>query len=256
MNQNKLVTKQYDIIHLPDGYMYGIDKKVGIKEGDYHYYKGKTPLIKHLEGISKVNQIKIGYSNTQNNKWYLGNAVVNEFHNDCFKIIFTNNPSLGLPLLPDIEEDVEKLAKNASIKYCEKWWPNQSDRYIDAALINHTNGFLEGYKAASAKKYTEEDIRKAIDFGEAMRGEKSTINENFGSPFIEYEGAQKEIETYIQSLFPKPIAVEVEMIDNGHEVDMEGRGGSDIGWLEKWEPKIIFNKVQVKQWIYEKKEQN
>ena len=32
--------------------------------------------------------------------------------------------------------------------------------------------------------------------------------------------------------------VELEMVDNGHEVDMEGRGGEDIGWMPKIELKL------------------
>lgn len=33
--------------------------------------------------------------------------------------------------------------------------------------------------------------------------------------------------------------VEIEMVDNGYEVDMEGIGGCEIGWMPKFEPKLI-----------------
>jgi hypothetical protein len=67
-----------------------------------------------------------------------------------------NAPELDLPLLPEIvvEDDVEKLADLFSIDESKV---HPADSYIAK------KGFIEGYKAAT-KTFSEEDLRKAIDF--------------------------------------------------------------------------------------------
>jgi hypothetical protein len=76
--------------------------------------------------------------------------------------LYKNKHELDLPLLPEIsvEDDVEKLAKNAYVKHGVK-----DDKLTLDEQIQRTGGFLvgfkEGYKAAT-KVYSEEDLRRAI----------------------------------------------------------------------------------------------
>jgi hypothetical protein len=127
-----------------------------------------------------------------------------------------NAPELDLPLLPEeeccegdgsncngscciVEDDVEKLAKSAYIKHGVK-----DDKLSLDEQIQRSGGFLvgfkEGYKAAT-KIYSEEDIRKAMNFGK----------------FGEYEGIQKTQE-FIQSLKqPKWFVAEMTVVSD--EID-------------------------------------
>jgi hypothetical protein len=74
-----------------------------------------------------------------------------------------NAPELELPLLPEmvVEDDVEKLA--------EKHIENYEVFFDTKKEIDHTKiGFIAGYKAAT-KKYSEEDLKKALfDFGDVL----------------------------------------------------------------------------------------
>jgi hypothetical protein len=44
------------------------------------------------------------------------------------------------------------------------------------------------------------EIEKAIQFGKDIRSEKSFINPNFDSPFVDYEDSTEETITYISNL--------------------------------------------------------
>ena len=44
------------------------------------------------------------------------------------------------------------------------------------------------------------EIEKAIEFGKDIRSEKSFINNNFGSPFLDYEDSTEETNNYISNL--------------------------------------------------------
>ncbi len=77
-----------------------------------------------------------------------------------------NAPELDLPLLPDIEDDVEKLADE--IISC-------SDT-VDVQLVKEV--WKAGYKAAT-KGYSEEDLRKAYDTNHYSQEEKDKHWEDF-----------------------------------------------------------------------------
>ncbi len=94
------------------------------------------------------------------------------------KIVTSTDKSLNLPLLPPIEEDVEQLANKATVGANNL----ETARYY----------YAKGYKAASAKKWTDEDIRKAL----------RRKDENW------FDDSDDKI---IQSLNPLPKFVEVEM---------------------------------------------
>jgi hypothetical protein len=101
-----------------------------------------------------------------------------------------NAPELDLPLLPYVEEDVEKLA----FEY---------DRNRTGTWINWDvkNGFIDGHKAAT-KVYSEEDLRKAYNKGFSEGVIKGTCS-------MVYK--HESFEEYIQSLKqPKWFVAEVE----------------------------------------------
>ena len=194
------MTKTYDIIHLPDGYMYAVDKEVKPLETDY-YYDSKQEALRY----GTNNTVAGGY------KW---------------KIIATNNPTFGLPLLSEIEENIDQIYGN----YCRE---NPEERIV-------YNDFEHGYKAAKAKQYTEEDMRNAFNSGQ----------------ICEYEGAYDKdswFNGFIQTLSPKPIAIEIEMIYDYSDMEEHCEGGTlpSAVYGELQLKLTNNNEVIVKQWIYE-----
>jgi hypothetical protein len=105
-----------------------------------------------------------------------------------------NSPILeGVDLLPPLKDEAESL----SLKSVNKRGYTTDD---------YQDGFEDGYNKAKEKyKYTEEDLRKAIEMAQ-----ECSICECFLGPHIEREHTEKSI---IQSLqhHPKyPIAFEIE----------------------------------------------
>jgi hypothetical protein len=123
------------IIETPDYVLAVSDEE--IKEGDITYYNNEVQIS---DGIGFLNVDK----------------KIIAYQPKC------NAPELDLPLLPEfnVENDVEKLAKNAYVKHGVK-----DDKLTLDEQIQRTGGFLvgfkEGYKAAT-KVYSEEDLRRAI----------------------------------------------------------------------------------------------
>jgi hypothetical protein len=135
-----------------------------IEKDDYFYYIWfNADIIQKADSGSNLNNL-----NAKNPK-------------DNFKKIIAykpkgNAPELDLPLLPYVEDEVEKLAES----------------YYTQIRLAERTAFKFGYKAAT-KVYSEEDLRKAMHFGK----------------FGEYEGIQKTQE-FIQSLKqPKWFVVEM-----------------------------------------------
>lgn len=131
INKNDVMkTRVYDLIWL-NSFCYGVDKKANIKEGDKYI-------------ALDTNVIWTSTINGKNDERYL-------------VILMSSNPSLGLPLLPSIEEDIEKLAKN----YSEEEWSYSDfqgknkgidDEHTGQALRGAAvGGFERGYRAAKAK---------------------------------------------------------------------------------------------------------
>ena len=126
-----------------------------------------------------------------------------------------NAPELDLPLLPDVEDEVEKLA----FEYDR----NRTGKWINWGV---KNGFIDGHKAAT-KFYSEEDLRKAMHFGK----------------FGEYEGIQKTQE-FIQSLKqPKPkwFVAEIEHYDFDEE--WSDISGAYETYKERLKTTTINNKI-------------
>jgi len=154
------------------------------------------------------------------------------------KVVASTDKSLGLPLLPDIEENIEQLAIEI-IRRRGGW----EHLFINNKLIHKAppvptgfwrdvNNIIEGYKAASAKKYTEEDMRKLYE---------GTV-QNVGTVV-----KRKDMPTWEQvlhSLNPLPIQVEVKITSRVY------KGGI----IEKEINNLLVdenNFVQVVKWRYE-----
>ena len=134
---------------------------------------------------------------------------------DTFKVI-SHLPLNGaqvledVPLLPPLEDEVEKLAEDYNIEF-QLSHGSKPPHIKNTHIINH---FKFGYNKAKEKyKYTEEDLRKAIEMAQ-----ECSICECFLGPHIEREHTEKSI---IQSLqhHPKyPIAFECEVITRVYDV--------------------------------------
>jgi hypothetical protein len=97
-------------------------------------------------------------------------ATLKFANQECKKIIGYqpkgNASELDLPLLPDVEDDIEKLAK----KYIND---TLKDEESDDYFLGRMEGFKDGHKAAT-KVYSEEDL---IDFATFRNG--GNVNEEF-----------------------------------------------------------------------------
>jgi hypothetical protein len=133
-----------------------------------------------------------------------------------------NNSSVleGVPLLPPLENDVERLAMESWIsdKYNEELFENGKGAYCA--------GFWEGFKAAT-KVYSEEDLRKAID----MARETLEYDENRG--WYNTKSEDKIIQSLQQ---PKmPVAFECEIFEAKDLKSVDG------DWLKLGQPKTTTN---------------
>jgi hypothetical protein len=189
---------KYDIIHL-NNHMYMVDKEIKIK------HKGDWVVETHNPIVTAVVE------------------CLRTFESDTdLKVLASTDPSLGLPLLPEIKEDAQELAYKHTEKLIlssggrtQRWW-----------------GFIEGYEAASAKKWTDDDIITAIQLAKASTG--------WG------------ISEILRFLKPKPIAVEVEMEEYSEDDTEHDEGGTLPGSVQsEMRPKVVNNIVIVRRWIYE-----
>jgi len=116
-----------------ENYVLAVSDK-DIKEGDYQL----VPMISKVEKATKDN-IHLSYM--------------------CYKIIAYkpkgDAPKLDLPLLPDVEDDVEKLADKAN------GYLVYSSKAIGTKALAFNEGFIEGYKTAT-KVYSEDDVTKLM----------------------------------------------------------------------------------------------
>lgn len=199
------MTKKYDIIHL-NGFMYAVEKYTFVDIGEVGLAKTKDNSIL----IGKISR-KLG----------AGLSEINSVpcHRPA-KVIATNDPSLGLPLLPEIEEDINNIFEKASKSNLFENdliynIGNKPEAYYIAKRI-----FIEGYKAASAKKYTEEDLRKAFLEG--------WNHEDGGEKLLTHTWQE-----LLQSLNPLPIAVEIEVSPKpfDDQIVMENNFVKVVKWI-------------------------
>ncbi len=177
---------RYDIIHI-NGFMYAVDREVLVLKNNYFILKAGEKMILREEEKEIDNHVY--------HKNFFGSMFIG-------KVIYTNDPSLGLPLLPEIE-NVDFTGFN------ESW--NEVISHVDTTLFDKKSMDIftksiksvweNGFKAAKAKKFTEEDVRNAYRNG-FHRG---------GSSFPEDYFTENE---QIDYLTPKPVAVELEIENN------------------------------------------
>lgn len=168
------MNKIFDLIHLPNGHRYAVEEREDYKISPEEIYYDKYN-----------NEIKIA-STSGWGTWQV--------------IIASDDKSLNLPLLPPIEEDVQKISDEFG-----DFWARNNGSYdnlkdeeekedFEEEKGKYSFGFFNGYKAAKAKQYTEEDIMKWYKYVKTH-----TVEEAF---------------THLkQSLNPLPKQVEVELYD-------------------------------------------
>lgn len=202
---------------------------------DLLHIKNEIYMVEHGENIT------IPY----NGYFILGGNKLNQFRGEGVrytthlsrKIIATTNKSLGLPLLPAIEEDIQ---------------PNIPDILDSDQIFPYEMGYRAGYKAKQAKKYTEEDMKEAFRRGMRYVGNslEGTVQLESGKEFNE------RFNKLLQSLNPVPKQVEVSI--QNCETEDEGCIGTYSGvWKNGTEftmgyrLDLLNNIVKVKRWIYE-----
>lgn len=211
------------------------DKKAKIAVNDYAY----NPTVNTLGVVAEVINMREDiddiitfdveaqlYSRSSENNFY---KVVGQSTN------------LSLPNIPyvEIEEDVEEsayilanLAVNGG-KPLHKWLHGVE---LSKAVDFGFDMFLQGYRAASAKKYTEEDLSKIVV--EALYKFKHFEEREW----CEHHSKKHECDikeslkvwfnNSIQSLKPKVASIEIEMTKNGNT------GTNVLEWVEP----VTYNK--------------
>lgn len=198
---------KYNIISL-NGFMYAVDKEARPKK-DQWVFETHNPIV---ESVCQTLRDYTDQDNTTDKV-----------------IIFSNDPSLNLPLLPAVEEDVQQLVDNK--------FKGTAGKEVGIAKA----AFIQGYKAASSKQYTEADVRKAFKAGRNW-GRAEVIEYHGGS-----ENENPNCDEYLQSLKPTPVAIEVEMVNKQKPINYH----RDL-WVDDFIPVVNENNfVKVNQWIYE-----
>lgn len=233
---------KYDIIHL-NGFMYAVDKK-------------KDP-----------NNDEIGMFEDENECWLQEWWNHVKWSPNTYKIVATNDPSLGLPLLPAVEEDELSLYiefEEAALEVSKSILQDSNVFYPQSPFTPEQKSELRlqrlkdigiwqkvtGYKAAKAKQFTEEFLEKIRDLVDELPVDWTGT----GDP---KQGIKDELDwrkrwnSHIESLKPKPVAVELEMeIDDSIEPISTGNYPRDEDYA--WKLKVdSTNHVNVKQWYYE-----
>lgn len=232
------MTKQYPIIKLGE-HLYGVDKdadtlnQIIIQE---KWDVGDGTIIGGEIGRRIINdknpEMFPDYYNLVSGPDFdkiIGNAKKDH----TWRVIATTDKSLNLPLLPPIEEDIDESLEQL-LGRSKKWY------YEDT-----WNNIKFGYKLASKKKYSEEDLLKYMEF-RMLYWKESIKKAEFKNHEHPFEAQEKAIhERAIQSLKPTPIAIEIEMnswFKNGHD-----------GKIVVTTPKAKDGFMSIKQYIYEKK---
>ena len=203
---------RYKIIRIND-FIYAIDPKAECPKGSWITFTETKDgaIIAYLQPIKSTLD-------------YAANGLYN------FLVVASSDKSLGLPLLPEVEEiDVDLFS-----------WVEAKQIFFDKIgrnpILENDNDLLivssvqEGYKAALVNKFTKENMWRSYVRGFQANEEKKNPLEDF-----------KDV---LQNVSSKPpIAVEVEMEDAFNETYGEIRG---------FYPEVDEKRfVKVVKWIYE-----
>lgn len=220
------MTKKYDIISL-NGFMYAVDKEAECPKDSIAIF----PDTRNSKITNYNPPIKC--------KW-------NYAANGCYNllVVASNDPSLGLPLLPAVGNqifilnDLKKLAEDSFSKAQEEFpiIPNVDVRPFKL-------GFVKGYKAASSKQYTETQLLSFIN------NEDNHTEGELGNSCIDVN----TLKNYLQSLKPTIIAVEVEMKEYAYEPIIGKFPNYEVNPNPRLYRLVVDenNYVKIKQWIWE-----
>lgn len=159
-----------DTILLIDGFIYCIDKNKGV-------------LISEPSITSDDRFIPAGKTS--------GKVC------EDYAIVATNNPALkGVPQLPELTEDVNSLAKD----YAHKMgWYNAGANDLGKNWCERD--FIEGYKAASKKQFTLEEMENAFRAGREYLGD-GYVFDNVHEYLLHFN--------YTHMKIPKEISISIE----------------------------------------------
>lgn len=110
--------------------LYAIDKEANINEADFFYDKDLSEIKKMITGHKNMKEF-----------------VMEAGSENCFKVIASQDETLGIALLPNIEESQRDLLKLAF-----KDFESTGTKFIKGTdKIIAANDWVRGYKAAKAK---------------------------------------------------------------------------------------------------------
>lgn len=224
------MTKRYDIIHI-DNHMSMIDKR-------------EEEAIKPVPNKHHICLDEIRSNAVPENKDRQVPCII--FHDDpvgncggCREILASTDKSLGLPLLPSINQNIENIAEKLTFEEYPETISGERAKEKMFGRIKFYEGIIRGLEYSSTKKYTEKDLKTAI-----QKSRVTNTDNVIGTGLRLHRWTEDEI---IQYLNPKPIAVEVEMYQNPDN-DNPNFGGYDVPDT----PKVDENNfVIVNKWIYE-----
>lgn len=152
-----------------ENYLLVVDDKKTIENWYYNESEGKVDSIEFTPNV-------------------IGGTIV---HNIKAHLPLNNSPILReVPLLPPLEDDVDKLSADYTEEWCGK---RRVDVYIH-------NAFKAGYNKAKEKyKYTEEDMRKAI---EMARNGKRKATDTKGAEYLFSLQEDEIIQSFKQPKLP------------------------------------------------------
>lgn len=254
------MVKIYNIIPL-NNHLYMVDKTLKKK------YEDNTNLLILRDGLlwgkegqvctllrDRINGATCEVRKAKSKTTYYAYTDINYCvdREDVVPILASTDTTLGLPLLPKVEEE-DILSK------AEEIYPYVESHVIKAVAHNAGQdsrriAWVRGYKAASVKKYTEEDMREAFIEGTNHGARYQQLIDNDDFVDADEMSIDKDFEKLIQSLTPKPIAVEVEMLEYLSDFEYEAIESGQLDYRKATvltKPKTKDNMVVIRRWIYE-----
>lgn len=203
-----------------------------IRTLDLKYINGKMYGVSKLPG--NISEWVVGVDNVL----YPPDST-NMLKIRCFNVEVTNDSSLGLPLIPEVEDDVKSIASKWAIT---EGLVGEDNLGTNSAL---NKGFIAGYKKARKKEFTEDDMFKSFIAGRKFQqGGASASPSRGGQP----ERNEPDFPEFIHTIKRKPIQVKVEM-EQLYEDQLEGREFV----LRPAGARLLIERgfVKVYSWVYE-----